>query len=133
MIFAHLLNGNMPEFGLVKNMFVVDSRVFCFEYQPFQTICFDRNIMAYQVEVPHLGQATELVDAEKLVDYTSNYTNQQQEANLGPGKIPSWGCNRIAQQFKLFVVCSPDITWYLNGQNNVMATFIFQIRCAHSL
>ena len=76
--------------------------------------------MAYQVEGPHFAQATELVDAEKLVDYTSNYTNQQQEANLGPGKIPSWGCNRIAQQFKLLVVCSPDITWYLNGQINVI-------------
>lgn len=30
--------------------------------------------MAYQVEVPHLAQATELVDAEKLVDFTSYYT-----------------------------------------------------------
>jgi hypothetical protein len=29
--------------------------------------------MAYQVEVPHLAQATELVDAEKLVDLTSYY------------------------------------------------------------
>ena len=62
------------EFGLVRNIFVVDSMVFGFEYQPFQTICFDRNIMAYQVEVPRSAQATELVDAEKLVDYTSYYT-----------------------------------------------------------
>lgn len=30
--------------------------------------------MAYQVEVPHLAQATELVGAEKLVDFTSYYT-----------------------------------------------------------
>ena len=31
-------------------------------------------MMAYQVEVPHLAQATELVNAEKLVDFTSYYT-----------------------------------------------------------
>ncbi len=30
--------------------------------------------MAYQVEVPHLAQATELVDTEKLVDFISYYT-----------------------------------------------------------
>ena len=49
------------EFGLVKNIFLVDSRLYCLEYQPFQTVCFNRNVMAYQVEVPHLAQATELV------------------------------------------------------------------------
>lgn len=30
--------------------------------------------MAYQVEIPHLAQATELVNAEKLVDFTPYYT-----------------------------------------------------------
>jgi len=74
MIFAKVVNGNMPEFGLVQNIFLVDSKLYCLEYQPFQTVCFNRNVMAYQVEVPHLAQATELVDAEKLVDYTSYYT-----------------------------------------------------------
>lgn len=74
MILAKVLNGNMPEFGLVKNIFLVDSSFYCLEYQPFQTIGFDRSVMAYQVEVPHLAQATELVDVEKLVDFTSYYT-----------------------------------------------------------
>lgn len=54
--------------------FFVDYKLYCLEYEPFQTICFDRNVMAYQVEVPHLAQSTELVDAEKLVDFTSYYT-----------------------------------------------------------
>lgn len=74
MIFAKVQNDHMPEFGLVKNIFLVESKCYCLEYQPFQTICFDKNVMAYQVEVPHLAQATELVDAEKLVDFTSYYT-----------------------------------------------------------
>ena len=74
MIFAKVLNGNMPKFGLVKNIFLVDSRLYCLEYQTFQIITFDKKVMAYQVEVPHLAQATELVDAEKLVDLTSHYT-----------------------------------------------------------
>ena len=74
MILAKVLNGNMPEFGLVKNIYLVDSRLNCLEYQPFQTTCFDRNVMAYQAEVPHLAQATELADAEKLVNCTSYYT-----------------------------------------------------------
>lgn len=74
MILAKVVNGNMPEFGLVKNIYLVDSSLHCLEYQPFQTMHFDRNVMAYVVEVPHLAQATELVDAEKLVDFTSYYT-----------------------------------------------------------
>lgn len=74
MILAKVVNGNMPEFGLVKNIYLVDSSLYCLEYQPFQTMHFDRNVMAYEVEVPHLAQATELVDAEKLVDFTSYYT-----------------------------------------------------------
>lgn len=74
MILAKVMNGNMPEFGLVKNIYLVDSSLHCLEYQPFQTMHFDRNVMAYVVEVPHLAQATELVDAEKLVDFTSYYT-----------------------------------------------------------
>ncbi len=74
MILAKVVNGNMPEFGLVKNIYLVDSMLYCLECQPFQTIHFDRKVIVYQVEVPHLAQTTELVDAEKLVDFTSYYT-----------------------------------------------------------
>lgn len=64
----------MPEFGLVKNIYLVDSMLYCLEYQPFQTIDFDKTVMAYQVEVPNLAIANELVDATKLVDFTHYYT-----------------------------------------------------------
>lgn len=74
MILVKVVNSNMPEFGLIKNIYLVDSMLYCLEYQPFQTIHFDRNVMAYQVDIPHLAQATELVDADKLVDFTSYYT-----------------------------------------------------------
>jgi len=58
MIFAKVLNCKMPEFGLVKNIFLVDSRLYYLEYQPFQTVCFNSNVMAYRIEVPHRAQAT---------------------------------------------------------------------------
>ena len=89
MILAKVLNDNMPEFGLVKNIYLVDSRLYCFEYQPFHfisTTCFDRNVMAYQVEVPHLAQGTELADAERLVDSTSYYTISSRRQTYVPIK-----------------------------------------------
>ena len=48
--------------------------IYCFEYQQFLTIHFNLNVMAYQVNVPHLAQTTELVDAEKQADLTSYYS-----------------------------------------------------------
>ncbi|KAL2076343.1 hypothetical protein ACEWY4_028044 [Coilia grayii] len=74
MVFVKVVNGNMPEFGLVRNIFVVDSTLYCLEFQPFYTVRFDAHFMAYEVEVPSLAEATEIVDAEKLVDFTSYYT-----------------------------------------------------------
>ena len=40
MIVAKVVNDNMPEFGVVKNIFLVDSRLYCLEYQPLQTTHF---------------------------------------------------------------------------------------------
>lgn len=74
MVLVRVQDDNIPEFRLVKNILIVDSKLYVLEYQPFQTVCFDRYVMAYKVEVPHLAQATELVDAEGLVDFTSHYT-----------------------------------------------------------
>lgn len=37
------------------------------------TLGFSRDFLSYEVEVPNLAQATELVDADKIVDYTSYY------------------------------------------------------------
>lgn len=85
-ILANVVNGNIPEFGLVRNIYLVDSMLYCLEYQPFQTIHFVRNVMAYQVEVPHLAKATEFVDAEKLVDFTSYYTISSKGQTFVPVK-----------------------------------------------
>lgn len=53
---------------------MVNSSFYCFEYQPYDTLHLNRDFLAYEVDVPNLAQATELVDAEKLVDFTSYYS-----------------------------------------------------------
>lgn len=66
-------NGNVPVFGLIKNIYVVDSSLFCFEYQLYETLDLNRDLLAYEIAVPNLAQATEFIDAEKLLDPMSYY------------------------------------------------------------
>lgn len=49
---------------------MVDSSLYCFEYQLYETLGLNRDLLAYEVAVPNLAQGTELIDAEKLVDHT---------------------------------------------------------------
>lgn len=49
-------NETEPVFGLVKKMYVVDSSLYCFEYQIFQTLGLNRNVLAYEIAVPNLAQ-----------------------------------------------------------------------------
>ncbi|XP_034057976.1 uncharacterized protein LOC117536966 isoform X2 [Gymnodraco acuticeps] len=67
-------NDTVPIFGLIKNIYVIDSSLYCFEHQLYETVCFNKDLLAYEVTIPNLAQATELIDAEKLVDYTSYYS-----------------------------------------------------------
>lgn len=67
-------NETVPVFGLIKNISLVDSSLYCFEYQLYETVGWNQDLLAYEVAVPNLAQATELTEAEKLVDYTSYYT-----------------------------------------------------------
>nr|XP_054587799.1 uncharacterized protein LOC129153069 [Nothobranchius furzeri] len=67
-------NGLIPTFGLIKNIFVVNSVLYCFEYQVYETLGFNKEFLAYEVAIPNLAQATELTDVENLLDYTSYYT-----------------------------------------------------------
>lgn len=60
-------------FGLIKNIYLVDSSIYCLEYQLYETIDYNRDLLAYEVAVPNLAQATEVIDAEKLIDYTSYF------------------------------------------------------------
>ncbi|KAG7456398.1 hypothetical protein JOB18_008800 [Solea senegalensis] len=66
-------NETEPVFGLVKKIYVVDNSLYCFEYQIFQTLGLNRTFLAYEIAVPNLAQATEMIDAEKLIDHTSYY------------------------------------------------------------
>ncbi len=62
-----------PEFALVKNNYIVNASVYCFECQPLSTVGWNDHYLAYEVEVPCLAQANIFVDAENLVDYTPYY------------------------------------------------------------
>lgn len=66
-------NGKVPVFGLIKNIYVVNCSMYCFEYQLYETLDLNRDLLAYEVSVPNLAQATEFIDAEKLIDHTSYY------------------------------------------------------------
>jgi len=66
-------NGKLPVFGLIKNIYVVNSLLYCFEYQLYETLGLKKDLLAYEVSVPNLAQATEFTDAEKLIDHTSYY------------------------------------------------------------
>ena len=62
----------LPVFALIKNIYLVDSSLYCLEYQLYETIVYNRNLLAYEVMVPNVAQATEVIDAEKLIDYIKN-------------------------------------------------------------
>ncbi|KAM7366747.1 hypothetical protein PAMP_014697 [Pampus punctatissimus] len=66
-------NETVPVFGFIKNIYVVDSLLYCFEYQLYDIVGWNRDLLAYEVAVSNLAQATEFIDAEKLVDHTSYY------------------------------------------------------------
>ena len=65
---------DLPEFGLVRNIYVINSSLYCFEFQQHSTICFDKDYMAYKIEIPTMAQATELISANNLVDFTPYYS-----------------------------------------------------------
>lgn len=65
------VNGTLPVFGLIKYILVVDSSLYCFEYQLYDTLDLNRDLLAYEIAVPNLAQATEFIDSDKLLDYTS--------------------------------------------------------------
>ncbi len=52
---------------------MIDSLLYLFEFQLYETLGLNGDLLAYEVAVPNLAQATELIDGEKLVDHTSYY------------------------------------------------------------
>ncbi len=71
-IVTNVIEG-VPVFGLIKDIYIANSSLYCFECQVYNTVGFSRDFVSYEIEVPNLAQATEIVDADKIVDYTSYY------------------------------------------------------------
>lgn len=44
-------NGKVPVLGFIKNIYVVDSSLFCFEYQLYETLDLNRDLLAYEIAV----------------------------------------------------------------------------------
>lgn len=63
---------NLPVFGLVKGIFMVNSSFVAFETMAYETLTFDKDLCAYKVTIPALAQATELV--HELIDHTSYFS-----------------------------------------------------------
>lgn len=75
LVISDVIN-DAPEFALVKNIYIVNASVYCFECQPLSTVGWNDQYLAYEVEVPCLAQANIFVDAGNLVDYTAyHYVN----------------------------------------------------------
>lgn len=79
-------SSNLPEFGLVRNIYVINSSLHCFELQQHDTLCYDRDYMAYKIEIPHMAQATELICADNLVDFTPYYRFTHKDMEYVPMK-----------------------------------------------
>lgn len=52
----------------------------------YSTVCFDRDYMSYKIEVPNLAEATELVNADNLVDFTPYYSLSHRDITYVPVK-----------------------------------------------
>lgn len=60
------VDGAFPVFGLIKDIFVIDSSLVAFEYQSYETLNLSPELLAYEVAVPNIAQATEFV--KELID-----------------------------------------------------------------
>ena len=59
---------------MINNIFVVDSSLFCCEYQIYDTLDFNQDLLSYEIAVPNAALATEFIDMEKLPDYTAYHS-----------------------------------------------------------
>lgn len=65
------VDGAFPVFGLIKDIFVIDSSLVAFEYQRYETLNLSPELLAYEVAVPNVAQATEFV--KELIDCISYF------------------------------------------------------------
>lgn len=65
------VDGAFPVLGLLKDIFVIDSSLVAFEYQRYETLNLSPELLAYEVAVPNVAQATEFV--KELIDCISYF------------------------------------------------------------
>lgn len=65
------VDGVFPVFGLIRDIFLIDSSFITFEYQRYETLNLSPDLLAYEVAVPYVAQATEFV--KELIDYISYF------------------------------------------------------------
>lgn len=73
---------------------MINSSFIAFEYQRYETLNLNQDLLAYEVAVPTLAQATELV--HELIDYTSYFSISFKESVFVPAKYSL--CDIIAQR-----------------------------------
>jgi len=88
------VNDAFPVFGLIKDIFLIDSSFVAFEYQSYETLNLNPDLVAYEVAVPTLAQATELV--HELIDHTSYFSISFKESVFVPIKYSL--CDIIAHR-----------------------------------
>lgn len=88
------VDGTFPVFGLIKDIFLINSSFIAFEFQRYETLHLNQDFLAYEVAVPILAQATELV--HELIDYTSYFSISFKESVFVPIKYSL--CDIIAQR-----------------------------------
>lgn len=88
------VNDTLPVFGLIRDIFLIDSSVVAFEFQRYETLNFNQELLAYEVAVPILAQATEFV--HELIDYTSYFSVSFRESEFVPIKYSL--CDIIAHR-----------------------------------
>jgi len=63
------VNEGDPVFVLIKDLYIVNSSLYCFECQVYNTVGFSREFTFYEIEVPNLAQATEIMDSGKIMGH----------------------------------------------------------------
>lgn len=66
---------------------LANSSYYLFDYQPYDTLGLNRDLLAYEVAVPNLAHAPKLVYKERLIDFTSYYSLTFKSSMHVPGKF----------------------------------------------
>lgn len=65
---------------------LANSSYYLFDYQPYDTLGLNRDLLAYEVAVPNLAHAPKLVYKERLIDFTSYYSLTFKSSMYAPMK-----------------------------------------------